>query len=520
LRLHPPAQISRLGRIASRLGWRKISQAASGPVTGRISADPNPLPTDMNSPATVRWETNAKAAEIYLSRDGAPEKLMSRSPKRTFDTKRIRAGTHYVFRLYNATESRELLHELTVTRKCSGSIRVTVISDPLSFDGKALLEWEITSPAIAEVCVSGAGSAEKILCLGASGSFEVDWLKPEIDYSFRLYIHSPNYPSARQLLDETTVRWGGNERANELAEFIAGALSRCLQHEDYPKWLRLWERRGIHVTPVHFYAPIPDSQSLKENLWERSPRLAGVAMNPAMQLHLLREVFPVFKAEYQQIPIDPTLTGDGFYLKNGRFEGIDAMLAYCIIRHFQPRQIIEVGGGYSTLLLAQAARENGSTSLLTVEPYPEDFLIESVRGLSSVIQKKIEDLDLSYFTRLEAGDCLFIDSSHVVRIGGDVNFLFLEVLPRLQPGVVIHVHDIFLPFEYPRDWVIEQRRFWTEQYLLQAFLAFNSDFEVLISSGYLSANHLEELKAIFPLCGPWRGGSFWMRRKCSAPHSR
>jgi hypothetical protein len=494
---------------------REIKQAASEPIIGRITADPNPLPADMNSPAALWWETNAPAAEIYLSRDGVPEKLISRSTNRSFDVRRIRAGTHYVFRLYDATESRQLVHELTVTRKCRGRIRVNVISDPLSFEGKALLEWEITSPAIAEVCVLESGSSERILCLGASGSLQVDWLKPEIDYSFRLYIHSPNYPSSRQLLDEATVQWGGNERANELAEFIAGAVSRCLHHEDYPKWFRLWEGRGFHVTPVHFYGPIPDSQSLNENLWERTPELAGVAMNPAMQLHLLREVFPFFKAEYEQIPIDPPLTGSGFYLKNGRFEGIDAMIAYCIIRHFQPRQIIEVGGGYSTLLLAQAARENGSTSLLTVEPHPEDFLIQSARGLSSVIQKKVEDLDLSYFTRLESGDCLFIDSSHVVRIGGDVNFLFLEVLPRLQPGVVIHVHDIFLPFEYPRDWVIEERRFWTEQYLLHAFLAFNSDFEVLISSGYLNTNHLEDLKAIFPLCGPWHGGSFWMRRKCT-----
>ncbi len=191
------------------------------------------------------------------------------------------------------------------------------------------------------------------------------------------------------------------------------------------------------------------------------------------------------------------------------------MVAYCLIRHFRPRQIIEVGGGYSTLLLAQAARKNGDTTLLTVEPYPEDFLIENARGLVSVIQKKVEELDLSYFSRLEAGDCLFIDSSHVVRIGGDVNFLFLEVLPRLKPGVIIHIHDIFLPFEYPRNWVIEQRRFWTEQYLLHAFLAYNSEFEVLVSSGYLKAYHLEELKAIFPLCEPWQGGSFWMRRKSS-----
>ena len=100
-----------------------------------------------------------------------------------------------------------------------------------------------------------------------------------------------------------------------------------------------------------------------------------------------------------------------------------------------------------------------------------------------------------------------------MRIGGDVNFLFLDVLPRLKPGVIVHVHDIFFPFDYPKDWVIERRRFWTEQYLLQAFLGFNAEFEVLVSSGYLKARFPEELKSVFPTADPWTGGSFWMRRK-------
>jgi hypothetical protein len=104
-----------------------------------------------------------------------------------------------------------------------------------------------------------------------------------------------------------------------------------------------------------------------------------------------------------------------------------------------------------------------------------------------------------------------------VKIGGDVNFLFLEVLPRLKPGVLVHIHDIFFPLEYPQKWVISLRRFWTEQYLLRAFLSFNVEFEVLVSTGYLHAYHLAELEEIFPLAKPWRGGSFWMRRK--QPHS-
>jgi hypothetical protein len=124
----------------------------------------------------------------------------------------------------------------------------------------------------------------------------------------------------------------------------------------------------------------------------------------------------------------------------------------------------------------------------------------------------VEDVGVETFEQLQARDVLFIDSSHVVRIGGDVTYLFLEVLPRLQPGVVIHVHDIFFPGDYPRDWVVEQFRFWSEQYLLQAFLAFNSAFEVLLCNGYLQSKYAPVLRATFARSPWWGGGSFWMRR--------
>jgi hypothetical protein len=120
----------------------------------------------------------------------------------------------------------------------------------------------------------------------------------------------------------------------------------------------------------------------------------------------------------------------------------------------------------------------------------------------SLIEKKVEDIDLEFFSQLHSGEILFVDSSHTVKIGGDVNYLFLEVLPRLKPGVIVHVYDIFLPFEYPRAWVMEEFRFWTEQYLLQAFLSFNSEFEVLMANSYISHRHKENLKAIFRVYSP------------------
>jgi len=236
-------------------------------------------------------------------------------------------------------------------------------------------------------------------------------------------------------------------------------------------------------------------------------------MNDDVQLDLLRNCFPKFRDEYEQFQVaEPEQPGQ-FYFDNGRFGGTDALVAYCMVRHFKPKTIIEIGSGYSSLISGQAAAKNGAPALICVEPFPLDFLTKGFPGLRSLIEKKVEDLGFDFFSQLRSGDILFIDSSHTVKIGGDVNYLFLEVLPRLNPGVIVHVHDILLPFEYPREWVLDEFRFWSEQYLLQAFLAFNSQFEVLCANNYLGFRYLEDFKTTFPTSPWWGGGSFWMRRK-------
>jgi hypothetical protein len=186
-----------------------------------------------------------------------------------------------------------------------------------------------------------------------------------------------------------------------------------------------------------------------------------------------------------------------------------------MVRHFQPRRIIEVGSGFSSLVLGQAASKNKSSALICVDPFPHELIRKSntIPALQSLIETKVQDVDVEFFSQLESGDILFIDSSHTVKIGGDVNYLFLEVLPRLKAGVIVHVHDIFFPFEYRRDWMLEEFRFWTEQYLLQAFLIFNSEFEVLMANSYLNHYYPSDLKAAFPDLRRWIGGSFWMRRQ-------
>lgn len=298
---------------------------------------------------------------------------------------------------------------------------------------------------------------------------------------------------------------------------IAMLLTKILPHYVKPaihrRYFRLWEEHGCHVTPVSYYQPIPDTRELPEELWTRESELVGIDLNAEFQLHLLRNVFPRFRPEYDQFS---SRRGEGsreFHLGNGVFDGTDALVLYCMIRHFRPKVVIEVGSGHSSRISAEAAVRNGHTRLVCIEPNPCDELVEGFPGLSALVAKRVQDVELGFFGQLGSGDMLFIDSSHVVRCGSDVNYLLLEVLPRLSPGVLVHVHDIFLPGEYRRDWIMEEFRFWNEQYLLQAFLTFNSEYEVILSNSYLGREHGDEMRATFPMSPWWGGGSFWIRRK-------
>jgi hypothetical protein len=219
--------------------------------------------------------------------------------------------------------------------------------------------------------------------------------------------------------------------------------------------------------------------------------LIGVDLNDQVQLDLLYDVFTRYRSECD-FPVHENAPHE-YYVRNGAFGFLSAAVLHCMIRHLAPRTIIEVGSGSSTLAAARAMRMSGrETKLIAVEPYPNDVL--------------------------RAGDILFIDSSHVVRIGGDVNFLYLEVLPRLREGVSVHIHDIFFPKNYPVEWVMRNQRFWTEQYLLQAFLTYNTQFEVLWCGSYMYAKYPERLRAAFPpppglgFEEDYFSSSFWMRK--------
>lgn len=189
-----------------------------------------------------------------------------------------------------------------------------------------------------------------------------------------------------------------------------------------------------------------------------------------------------------------------------------------MIRRLAPAEVIEVGSGDSTRLIAQAVSKNAASGkgcrYRAIDPYPRDFVTAELPGLSGLITEKAEDVPLSLFDDLAAGDILFIDSSHVLKSGGDVECLYLEVLPRLNPGVYVHVHDVYLPAAYPVEG-FKKGYFLTEQYLLQAFLAFNREFEVVWGSHFMHLYHPDKLAAAVSAYkdAPWLTCSFWIKRK-------
>jgi len=304
------------------------------------------------------------------------------------------------------------------------------------------------------------------------------------------------------------------------AYFISGLLSKrmvsMLCHEPY---FRVWEKKGIHITPVHFYQPIPDTRTLEESNWFSKSKLVGIEMNEEGQKRILTQFTASYQKEYQELSLFKTSAAHEFYIDNGTFESVDAEVLYCMIRHFKPKKVIEIGSGNSTYLSAHAVMKNKNDTgaddqFIAIEPFPNGNIKNGIPGLTQLIEQRLEQIDPGLFSDLQENDLLFIDSSHVLKIGSDVQKFYLDILPRLRKGVLIHIHDIFLPAEYPKEVIMKRLRFWTEQYLLQAFLAFNESYNVLWASSYMHLNHPDLLEKAFPSYNRdtrWPG-SFWIQK--------
>lgn len=271
------------------------------------------------------------------------------------------------------------------------------------------------------------------------------------------------------------------------------------------------------VPPGHFYSALPSLPEVERAAGrifrERAEDgIPGVDVRPDAQLDLLSRL----AALVDPLGIPRTKTqGWRFHGVNESYEMADASVLAGMLLHIRPTRVIEVGSGYSSaLMLDLRERALPDVELTFIEPYPEllDALIDDVdRASTRRLALPAQEVPIEEFTRLGAGDVLLIDSSHVAKIGSDVNHLFLEVLPRLATGVWVHVHDVFWPFEYPQHWVREGRS-WNEQYLLRALLQESDRWQVELFTHLLLTRHRAAFEAAFPGAEPYFGGSFWMRR--------
>ena len=285
-------------------------------------------------------------------------------------------------------------------------------------------------------------------------------------------------------------------------------LSRALRLEQKPIGKLIFETIGIFPIRDHYYEPVFSQKQLNKPLGQVR-KLESINLNLDEQLRVLEQFN--FNTELLQIPVK-SLEDSRFYYHNDSFGSGDAEYLYNMIRFYKPKRLIEIGSGFSTKLAIEAIKKNKHENNnlecchVCIEPYEFKWL-ETLGP--EIIRDVVENIDLDFFKQLDKNDILFIDSSHIIRPQGDVLYECLQILPALKPGVLIHIHDIFTPREYPNI-------FWNEQYLLEAFLSFNQSFRVIGALNFLAHNHKEKLSAKCPVFEKEslfrEPGSFWIQK--------
>lgn len=269
---------------------------------------------------------------------------------------------------------------------------------------------------------------------------------------------------------------------------------------------RLTERIGVHITPVHYYSPLPNLAQLRhtQSQWAVRSDLPGINVDVENQLQNLHDMCVAYEPEYR----DNRIFNEGVANRCGPGYGpVEAQALHGFLRHVKPRQIIEVGSGVSTHCMTTALAMNEqegapASTLRCIEPYPSSWL-QQARGFS-LIKKKVQQVSPEVFQELQSGDFLFIDSSHTLKPGCDVNYLFLEVLPRLNKGVYVHIHDIYLPYDYQRE-VLKTFLHASETSLLRAWLIGNTHVEIIFALSMLFYDRPDDLRKIFPTFEPQAG---------------
>jgi hypothetical protein len=274
-------------------------------------------------------------------------------------------------------------------------------------------------------------------------------------------------------------------------------------------FFKVAESFGLHILPVHFYSPIPSSEQIRKYA-PKEYDTSAIQLDFASQIDLLTALHPYFAELW---PIAPEHLQE--LIKYAAFTPFDLILYYSVVRAVKPRTIIEIGGGSSSIIARHALTQNqNNAKLIVIEPYPSESLTKG-NIADTLIQYPVQQIDCGFFKQLQAGDILFVDSTHVGALGSDVYYILFNILPSLAPGVIIHFHDIMLPNTFAPEWALDHQIYWNEQYLLHAFLMYNSEFKVIFSGNFDQVRKSSQITSLnWPdniLDGS--SGSLWLQRK-------
>jgi hypothetical protein len=305
-----------------------------------------------------------------------------------------------------------------------------------------------------------------------------------------------------------------NDQLDVLSKEIANLSSQLRNYES-----KCW------VPPGHFYSPIVEPADIKkrrETIFDPDKSVIEVDLNGDFQKELAVKLSGYYEQlgyTYDQVP------ERRYYFNNGYFSHMDGVVLACMILHYKPKRIIESGSGFTSAVMADVNELyfDNKIDLTFIDPHPErvyQLLRETDIQRYSILKSPIQEIDLQMIEALEPGDFFVADTTHVTKCDSDVNHIVFEILPRLKPGVFVHFHDVFYPFEYPEEWVSEIRRSWNEIYLLRAFLAWNPCYKIIFFNSYMAHSHSDVLKSSFSsfhaLCEgkplSLSGGSLWLQR--------
>jgi hypothetical protein len=274
-----------------------------------------------------------------------------------------------------------------------------------------------------------------------------------------------------------------------------------------------------------FYSPLPLITSLEKNMsrWFKPSHLYGIHYDLKYMQEKLAYLASNYFEEYDKLLLYNDISKKGY---GPGYPVIDSMLLYFMIRDIKPKRYIEIGSGVSTYICSLAANENEKSNsyidIICIDPYTQENLYKTPN--IRILQDEIQNIDISFFDQLNEGDILFIDSTHILKIDGDVPYLYLEIIPRLEKGVIIHIHDIHFPYNIPyppQYYIFGNKRpvFWNEAMLLQAFLSYNDSYRIIMSLPLLRyfcedalKEHISNYQALDHNCAYTHNGSIWIEK--------